>query len=204
MTESTWRAQRNAKALARLQCNLPEIFPAPVLRHALARPFVPPTPRRAIEAYWREHPIRAEKLARALASLSSVPAGWAWQVDVRKSPLGFRAPPAPFREQTHVKVRAIAACAGRRCSGLDGIAICGATSVRTRTRAGMPAASRPGSFGRRRATTFGTCGACRSTAVPLPAGGSAKTRRSITACHCSRSGAMPSGPGGRDELGPRC
>ena len=106
MATSEWRAQRNAKALARLQRNLPEIFPAPVLLHALARPFIPPTPRRAVEAYWRQHPVRADKLARALAALSGAPEGWVWRIGSRKSsdaPLGFRAPPAPFREQAHAK-----------------------------------------------------------------------------------------------------
>ena len=97
MATSEWRAQRNAKALARLQRNLPEIFPAPVLLHALARPFIPPTPRRAVEGCWRHHPVRADKLARALAALSGAPEGWVWRIGSGKSsdaPLGFRAPPA--------------------------------------------------------------------------------------------------------------
>src|SRR6266536_5751702 len=38
-----------------------------------ARPYIPPTPRRAFESYWRQHPIRADKLARALAALSGAP-----------------------------------------------------------------------------------------------------------------------------------
>ena len=106
MAESAWRAQRNATALARLQRNLPAIFPAPVWLHALARPFVPPTPRRAVESYWRQHPVRADQLARALAALSGAPEGWVWRSGSRKSsdaPLGFRAPPAPFREKTHAR-----------------------------------------------------------------------------------------------------
>jgi hypothetical protein len=100
MSVSAWREQRNAKALARLQRNLPGIFPAPVLLHACTRPFIPPTPRRAVESYWRHHPIRADKLARALAGLSAAPAGWVWQIS-SFGPLGFRAPPAPFREKAH-------------------------------------------------------------------------------------------------------
>jgi len=105
MAESAWRAQRNTKALARLQRNLPEIFPAPVLLHALARPFIPPTPRRAIESYWRHHPIRADKLARALAALSGAPDGWVWRSGSPRSSgaLGFRSPPAPFREKIHAR-----------------------------------------------------------------------------------------------------
>ncbi len=66
------------------------------------RPFIPPTPRRAVESYWRQHPIRADKLARALAALSGAPEGWVWQIS-SGAPLGFRAPPAPFREKAHAK-----------------------------------------------------------------------------------------------------
>jgi len=46
MAVSTWRAQRNEKARARLMRNLPEVFPGAVLVHALSRPFLSPTPRR--------------------------------------------------------------------------------------------------------------------------------------------------------------
>jgi hypothetical protein len=106
MAESAWRAQRNATALNRLQRNLPAVFPAAVWLHALARPFIPPTPRRAVESYWRHHPVRADQLARALAALSGAPEGWVWRSGSRKSsgaPPGFRAPPAPFREKTHAR-----------------------------------------------------------------------------------------------------
>jgi len=103
---SAWRAERNAKAHARLMRRLPAIFPAPVLIHALKRPFIPPTPRRAIEAYWRNHPIRADRLARALAAKSGTPAGWSWRIASKPKsglPASFRAPPAPFREKAHAR-----------------------------------------------------------------------------------------------------
>jgi hypothetical protein len=106
MAESAWRAQRNEKARARLMRHLPEIFPAVVLAHALARPLVPPTPRRAVDSYWRHHPVRADKLARALAARSGAPTGWVWRIGGRKSsglPPSFRVPPTPFREPAHVK-----------------------------------------------------------------------------------------------------
>src|SRR5437660_9766343 len=107
MASSAWRAQRNAKALARLRRNLPAIFPAPVLLHALARPFIPPTPRRAIESYWRYHPVRADRLSRALAARSGAPKGWRWRLadadDAPDLPASFRAPPAPFREPAHAR-----------------------------------------------------------------------------------------------------
>ncbi|MGC2717135.1 MAG: hypothetical protein WA366_27545, partial [Pseudolabrys sp.] len=62
------KAERNRQALARLSKRLPTIFPPAVLARALGRPFIPPTPRLAIESYWRAHPIRADRLARALAA----------------------------------------------------------------------------------------------------------------------------------------
>ena len=33
--------------------NLPEVFPGAVLMHALSRPFLPATPRRTVNSYWR-------------------------------------------------------------------------------------------------------------------------------------------------------
>ncbi len=99
---SEWRAERNRKALARLQKALPKIFPAPVLAHALRRPFIPPMPRLAIDAYWRAHPIRADRLARALAARSGTPKGWTWRLagdDDSGLPRTFRFPPAPYRER---------------------------------------------------------------------------------------------------------
>ena len=105
MAVSTWRAQRNEKARARLMRNLPEVFPVTVLVHALSRPFLPATPRRTVDSYWRYHPIRADKLARALAALSGAPEGWVWRVGIQKSgPLvSFRVPPTPFREPAYTK-----------------------------------------------------------------------------------------------------
>jgi hypothetical protein len=103
-TSSLWRAQRNAKALARLERSLPTPFPQMVLTHALARPLVPPTPRRAVESYWRHHPVRADKLARALARQGRAPDDWVWRlVDVKSPGVGesFRRPPAPFRDRAH-------------------------------------------------------------------------------------------------------
>src|SRR5947207_9826356 len=61
-TYAEWLAKRNARSLARLKGALPDIFPGPVLDHALARRHTPPTPRRAIESYWRSHPLRADRL----------------------------------------------------------------------------------------------------------------------------------------------
>lgn len=122
---SLWREARNAAARARLERSLPVVFPLPVLRHALSRPLVPPTPRLAVESYWRHHILRADRLARALAAASGQPEGWTWRLGTGTPPdarrrgkaedlteenlsetalaekglaFSFRVPPAPFRE----------------------------------------------------------------------------------------------------------
>ena len=59
---TSWQEEtdrRNGQALARLSKSLPAIFPPAVLARAHSRPFIPPTPRLAIDSYWRAHPIRA-------------------------------------------------------------------------------------------------------------------------------------------------
>jgi hypothetical protein len=96
---AVWRAEQNARALARLTRALPAIFPAPVLTHALNRRFTPPMPRLAADSYWRAHVIRADRLARALAAVSAAPAGWTWRIGSQGGlPESFRTPPAPYRE----------------------------------------------------------------------------------------------------------
>lgn len=100
------KAIANQRALARLTKSLPDIFPAAVLSRALSSSFVPPMPRLAIDSYWRAHPIRADRLARKLATASGAPSGWTWQIsDHRKSglPSTFRIPPAPYRERAHAR-----------------------------------------------------------------------------------------------------
>ncbi len=101
---ASWRDGRNEASRARLLKAVPRVFPPAVLIHALARPLVPPLPRLAVESYWRHHPVRADRLARALATRSAVPEGWRWRLatgpdDGRAR--SFRVPPAPFREAAH-------------------------------------------------------------------------------------------------------
>src|SRR5262245_25957154 len=101
MKMSEWRAERNRRSVKRLTKALPPMFPAPVLTHALGRPFIPPTPRHAVDAYWRTHPVRADRLARWLATQSGAPAGWNWSLDAERAngqAASFRMPPAPYRE----------------------------------------------------------------------------------------------------------
>jgi hypothetical protein len=106
---SAWqdaKAERNRQALVRLNKSLPPIFPAAVLRRALGRAFVPPTPRLAIDSYWRAHPLRADRLARALAARSGTPSGWTWRIGSGPNSglaATFRAPPAPYRERAFAK-----------------------------------------------------------------------------------------------------
>ena len=98
------KAERNRQSLARLNRALPSIFPSAVLSWALGRPFVPPTPRLAVDSYWRAHPIRADRLARALAARSGAPRGWTWKLGDNREhglPATYRTPPAPYREQTY-------------------------------------------------------------------------------------------------------
>jgi hypothetical protein len=99
MTSSEWRLERNRRSLERLERALPRIFPVPVLVHAFGRPLIPPLPRLAVDSYWRAHPLRADRLARALAAKTGAPSGWTWTVsNSRKDGPTFRIPPAPYRE----------------------------------------------------------------------------------------------------------
>ena len=107
VTMSNWqeeKAERNRRSLARLSKALPTVFPPAVLARALGRPFIPPTPRLAIDSYWRAHPIRADRLARALAGRSGPPKGWTWRISNKRKdglPASFRMPPAPYREPAY-------------------------------------------------------------------------------------------------------
>jgi len=106
---SNWRDEKakvNAAALARLTKSLPAAFPPAVLTHARQRSYVPSTPRLAIDSYWRAHPLRADRLARALAARSGAPAGWNWQIGGDRAaglPASFRSPPAPYRENAFAR-----------------------------------------------------------------------------------------------------
>ena len=97
---SNWKeekAERNRRSLVRLTKVLPPIFPSAVLSRALGQPFIPPTPRLAIESYWRAHSVRADRLARALAARTGPPTGWTWRISQSRKtglPATFRTPPA--------------------------------------------------------------------------------------------------------------
>jgi len=98
MKMSETRDAYNRRAQARLTRALPEIFPKPALIHAFNRSWTPPMPRLAVDSYWRAHPVRADRLARALAARSGAPRGWTWRIGSKGVPRTFRDPPAPYRE----------------------------------------------------------------------------------------------------------
>ena len=100
-------ALRNEQAKIRFNKALPDIFPAPVLTHALNRRWTPPTPRLATDSYWRAHPLRADRLARALAARSGAPTGWTWRLKSETEKLSARA--RLMLEQEEAAVAAVAA-----------------------------------------------------------------------------------------------
>jgi hypothetical protein len=99
-TASQWREERNRRASARLASALPATFPPQVIEHAMGRPLIPALPRLAVDAYWRAHPLRADRLSRALAARSAAPDGWSRRLASEDGgrPAGFRSPPSPYRE----------------------------------------------------------------------------------------------------------
>jgi hypothetical protein len=116
---SNWQEQKaeiNRRALTRLRKALPGIFPSGVLSRALTRSFIPPTPRLAIDSYWRAHPLRADRLARALAARSGQPDGWTWQLGQarRGMPATLRVPPAPYREKAFARGPGFCCVCGQR------------------------------------------------------------------------------------------
>lgn len=103
-TEAGWRDERNGRARERLARGGAAALPMPVMVHALARRLVPPQPSLAVASYWRHHPLRADRLARALAARSAAPDGWNWRLSAEPGDgraRTFRAPPAPYREAAH-------------------------------------------------------------------------------------------------------
>jgi hypothetical protein len=92
------RSFRNLRAAQRLERVRRDGFPGAVWRHAVDRPLIPPTLTRALESYWRHHPLRADRLARGLAALSGTPETWSWQAAKPDgTPVIFRTPPTPYR-----------------------------------------------------------------------------------------------------------
>ena len=123
------KAERNRQSLARLNRALPRIFPSAVLSWALGRPFVPPTPRLAVDLYRR-------------ARIRSAPIGWRVRLllgaERPEAGLGSSAITASMDYPPHIerhprpignahtrRVRDFAACAANRCIASVGMSICG-------------------------------------------------------------------------------
>lgn len=189
---SSWadeKAERNRRSIARLTRTLPAIFPAAVLHRALNRPFVPPTPRLAVDSYWRAHPVRADRLARALATRSGAPSGWSWRLDTDRGdglPGTFRIPPAPYRERAYAKGPGFC-CVVSRFTAFRGMWIFGMQDP-TKKQAGTPPVWSRGNSGMRRTSKQHFCGDCRRAAAHRAADDSGSRPKSITASRCFRSG----------------
>src|SRR5262249_14472629 len=98
-------ALQNARALKRLEKALPEVFPAPVLTHALAPPLTtPPRRGRAVAPSGRLPRGPPPPPPRPRAARPGPPAGWAWRLASGRAkdlPATFRAPAAPYREKKY-------------------------------------------------------------------------------------------------------
>ena len=183
------RAERNQRSLLRLNRALPPIFPRAVLARALARPFVPPTPRLAIESYWSAHPIRADRLARALAARSQAPAGWTWRLGTAGAAYLSRFARHPRHTVNARRTRA------RICG------VCGQPVYRfgwhidlwkpdpTRTRSGTVLASSLGNSGMRQVARSDCCVGSKVGDALKAAGGCGGMPKLTIASRCSGSGA---------------
>ena len=185
---TTRRDLRNAAARDRL---LGARLPPAVLVHALGRGTIPDIASRAVASYWHRHPLRADRLARALAARSTVPDDWTWSIggtDEDGRPRSFRLPPAPVprgrasgrpRHLLHLRTAGVQARLAPRPLG--------ATARRPAAPVGMAAASRPGRCGRRRPATRRSSPACRSADARRAAEKlSRPATRSTTACPLHR------------------
>jgi hypothetical protein len=165
------RAEGNRRSLVRLTKALPLVFPRAVLSRALARPFIPPTPRLAIESYWGAHPIRADRLARALAARSQAPPGWTWRFGDRRSGLPFSSARRPRRTaKPHMQgVRDFVACVNRYIASAGTLTF--GAPVPTGMRSGTVLVWSLGSSGMRQVARLDFCGVSKVGGALKAAGG---------------------------------
>jgi hypothetical protein len=202
------KTERNRRSLARLTRALPRIFPSAVLSRALGRPFVPPTPRLAVDSYWGAHPLRADRLARALAARSGAPSSWTWRLDEdRKNglPATFRTPPAPYREHASSLGSGFCCVCGQPVYRFGWHVKLWDTGT-NKNAVWHSACVVAWQFWTARVITRGFCGACKHGAAPRLGLVFGRTQRLTTASHysgfglntvtfpglsCSDSGACP-------------
>ena len=192
------RAERNRRSLARLTNALPVPFPSAVLARALVRPFVPPTPRLAIDLYWSAHPVRADRLAPALAARSGAPTDWRWRLGNGQNglPLSFRYHRRLIANLHSPKDLASAVCAGGRFIASAGMSISGIVAP-TRMRSGTVPVWWRGNSGMRPAVRQSSCAACKHVAAARPAGVSGGMRKLTTGSRSFEFGRNIGTPPGR-------
>ena len=164
--------------------------------HELCWPGLLPGPscrrRRGLQSssYWGAHPIRADRLARALAARSQAPSGWTWRLGDRRSglPFTFRTPPAPYREAARALGPGFCCVCGQPVYRFGWhVDLWGA--VPTRTRSGTALAWSPGSSGMRQVARSNSCGASKVGAALKAAGGCGGMPKLTIASRCFGSGA---------------
>ena len=128
---------------------LPDIFPKPALVHAYKRALLPPTPRLAIDLYWRAHPLRADKSSRAHSPRAAARlrnGRGIWMTTRTSARLLL-----PIVKRNSRSAAASVACADNPPIASAGMSISGRTTSRIATPRGTPAASSRGNSGPRRA-----------------------------------------------------
>jgi hypothetical protein len=202
------KTERNRRSLARLTRALPRIFPSAVLSRALGRPFVPPTPRLAVDSYWVHIHfaliVWRAPLLPAVERLAAGPGGSTRTARTGCQPHSVHHP-RPIGNMHTRWAQAFAVCAGNRFIASAGMSNCGTPGL-TRLRSGTAHAWSHGNSGPRRVITRGFCGACKHGAAPRLGLVFGRTQRLTTASHysgfglntvtfpglsCSDSGACP-------------
>jgi hypothetical protein len=191
---SKWKeekAEKNRRSLGRLTKALPLVFPVAVLSRALSRTFVPPTPRLAIDSYWGAHPLRADRLARALAARTErLAAGRGGSATTARTGCqlhsGHHQRPIGNAHSRGVPVSVV--CAGNRSIASAGMSICGIPGP-TRMQSGTAHAWSHGNSGPLRVITRGFCGVCKHDAAAKAVGGCGRAPKLITVSHCFGCGA---------------
>jgi hypothetical protein len=179
------KAERNRRSLGRLTMALPCIFPSAVLSRALARPFVPPTPRLVIDSYWSAHHFALIAWrGRSLAGAEHRVAGHGASATTVR--MDYR-PHSEHHSRLIGNVRTRRVRVSAACAGI-GMSICGKQGP-TRMRSGTAHVWSHDNSGMRRVITPDFCGACKHGAAMKAADGCGRAPKLIIASRCFGSGA---------------